>query len=189
MKSKKVGMFGGTFNPFHSGHINCIKEAKKILGLDLVFVIPAYKNPLKPIILSPTPDQRFEITKIACQDFDFIKVDNRDIKRKTDSFTITSLNELKKTYNDLHLIMGADLFRCFPEWDDYQAITSQAKIAVATRPGFEIKNVSQITKVTLNDIDISASRIRSYVAKKDKLLHKYLNKNVIDFIYKNNLYS
>ena len=125
MQNKKIGMFGGTFNPFHSGHINCIVEAKRVLGLDSVIVIPAYKNPLKPMIESPTPAQRLHMANLSCKEYDFVCVDDRDIRRKKDSYTILSIKELEKLYSDIYLIMGADLFRFFHDYEGYDDIAKR----------------------------------------------------------------
>ncbi len=190
MQNKKVGMFGGTFNPFHSGHINCIVEAKRILDLDLVVVIPAYKNPLKPMIQSPTPEQRLHMARVSCADYDFINVDDRDVVRKSDSFAILSIKELKKIYSDIYLIMGADLFRYFHDWDGYDEIIKRVKVAVTTRPGYEIKKGHDITQIKLKkDIDISASKIREWIVKGDDKVYDFVNKDVVDYIKANHLYK
>lgn len=188
MQSKKIGMFGGSFNPFHIGHINCIVETRKVLGLDSVMVIPAYKNPLKPMIESPTPEQRLHMTKLSCKEHDFIYVDDRDINRKGDSFTILSIKELEKMYSDIYLIMGADLFGFFYDYEGYDEIAKRVRVVVASRPGYEIKKGRDIIHVKLNDIDISASRLRDWIKKNDSRLYDYMNKEVVDFIKEQKLY-
>ncbi len=188
MQSKKIGMFGGSFNPFHNGHINCIVEAKKALGLDTVMVIPAYKNPLKPMIQSPTPQQRLHMSTLSCKDYDFIYVDDRDIKRKGDSFTIVSVKELEKMYSDIYLIMGADLFGFFYDYAGYDEIAKRVKVVVASRLGYEIKKGRDIIHIKLNDIDISASRLRKWIKQNNNRVYDYMNKNVVEFIKENKLY-
>ncbi|MEE6250832.1 MAG: adenylyltransferase/cytidyltransferase family protein, partial [Bdellovibrionota bacterium] len=88
----KIGLFGGSFNPIHLGHIQSVIDVTDRLELEKVFVIPAYLNPHKEPIEGPSPEQRLEITKVGMEDYkEFVNVDEQEILRKGPSFTVETL--------------------------------------------------------------------------------------------------
>ena len=137
----KIGIFGGSFNPPHMGHINSIQTVAKKLGLSKVHVVPAAQNPLKTPVEGPTPEQRIELTKLAFAQYgETYFVDDQEIKRGGLSYTVDTVLNLRKEYdaNDLFLIIGADKFEELSQWKDYQKILSEVNIVVTTRPGYDV---------------------------------------------------
>ncbi len=184
----RVGIFGGSFNPPHNGHINSLQTVHKKAGLDRIHVIPNSKNPLKLQVEGPTPDQRLEMVRRALASYgDAFVVDDREIKRGGASFTIDTMMDLRKDVDaeDLFLIIGADNFESLHEWKDYKKILTEANLIVTTRPGFdvptspedlpaflkdmveeadfnfiELKTGRNIQFLSLKDVDVSSSTIR-----------------------------
>ncbi|MGZ3770294.1 MAG: nicotinate (nicotinamide) nucleotide adenylyltransferase [Bdellovibrio sp.] len=211
----KIGIFGGSFNPPHMGHINAIQTVAKKAGLGKVHVIPAAQNPLKTPLEGPTPEQRLELTRLAFAQYgDVYFVDDQEIKRGGASYTIDTVMNLRKTYeaSDLYLVIGADKFEELPQWKDYQKILSETNLIVTTRPGYEtpesidempsflkplvsdfdfnfieLNTGRNIQFITLRDVDISATELRKWL-RTGKPVEKYLPLSVESYIKENKLY-
>ncbi len=139
--SSRIGIFGGSFNPFHLGHLQCLNVVKKRSYLDKIYVVPTYQNPLKEKIEGPNSEQRSKIVEIALQEYqDDFSLDKRELEKEKATFTIDTLNEYKKENpdSDLFFILGADSFHNFDQWKSYEKILSIANLVVISRDGFEI---------------------------------------------------
>lgn len=184
----RIGIFGGSFNPPHNGHLNSLQTVLKKAGLDRIHVIPNSRNPLKIQVEGPTPEQRLEMVRLALSSYgDAFVVDDQEITRGGASFTIDTIMEFRKTTDadDLFLIIGADNFDSFNEWKDWKKILSEANLIVTTRPGFEVpaspddlpdfvkelvaeadfnfvelKTGRNVQFITLKDIEVSSSELR-----------------------------
>lgn len=132
----RIGVYGGSFNPPHLGHILAAKEFQKNLGLDLLLFVPAATPPHK--LLPPdTPDAetRLALLKLAIEDLPFAQADDLELRRAGLDYTVDTLRELKRRYpNDqLFFCMGTDMFLSFEHWYKAQEICSLAEIAMAQR--------------------------------------------------------
>lgn len=211
----KIGIFGGSFNPPHMGHINAIQTVAKKLGLDKVHVIPAAQSPLKTPIEGPSSEERLKLTELAFSQYgDLFFVDNQEIKRGGVSYTIDTIESLKKTYptDDLFLVIGADKFEELADWKDYKKILELSNIVVTTRPGYEtpesleempeflkslvsdfdfnfidLKSGRSIEFITLRDIEISSTEVRKWL-RTGKPVEKYLPLAVESYIKEAKLY-
>ncbi|MES3038827.1 MAG: nicotinate (nicotinamide) nucleotide adenylyltransferase, partial [Bdellovibrionota bacterium] len=125
------GIFGGSFNPPHMGHLKSLEAIIKKTGLDAIHVIPSHQNPGKLKTEGPTPEQRMKMVELCLQGFSpkFI-LDDREIRRGGKSYTIDTVNELKKEYpkDELILIVGLDQFEAFHSWKDYPQILESASL-------------------------------------------------------------
>lgn len=212
----KVGIFGGSFNPPHMGHINALTTVQKKAGLDKVFVIPSSQSPLKTPIEGPTPEQRLDMVKLALKGFgNQFEVDDQEIKRGGTSYTIDTLKSYSKQYkaDDLYLILGADHLETFDSWKDYKQILKEVNLIIATRPGFEIPsskeklpryiqefileydfNFVELTTgrnlqfIRLQDVDVSASELRKKI-RSGRPVEKFLPLSVESYIKEKNLYK
>ena len=211
----KVGIFGGSFNPPHMGHINSLNTVIKKAGIDRIHVIPAVQNPLKIAIEGPTPEQRFEMVKKSLEGYSHQFVpDNQEISRGGLSYTIDTIMQFRKTVKpeDLYLIMGVDNFENFNEWKDYKKILSEANLVVTTRPGYELPadqnelpsfirdmiadfdfNFIELTTgrsiqfLTLKNVETSSSEIRKKL-RIGKPVDQFLPLGVEKYIKENKLY-
>ena len=137
----KIGIFGGSFNPPHNGHVNSLTTVQKKMGFDQILIIPNSQNPLKIQTEAPAPEHRIEMAKLAFSTYGkAFQIDERELKRGGKSYTIDTIKELRKTIEakDLFLIIGADNFENFSEWKDYKKILEEANLVVTTRPGYQI---------------------------------------------------
>lgn len=124
----KVGIFGGTFNPPHMGHLTSLQLVSKKLGLQKINVVVAAQNPLKVAIEGPTPEQRLEMTREALKGWgDLFFVDDQEIKRGGKSFTIDTVKNLRKNVSaeDLFLIVGMDKLEELQQWKDISEIIKE----------------------------------------------------------------
>lgn len=212
----KVGIFGGSFNPPHNGHVNSLTTVQKKMGFDLIHIIPNSQNPLKIPMDGPGPEHRLEMTKQAFASYGpAFHVNDIELNRGGKSYTIDTIKELLKTYksSELYLIIGADNFDTFSQWKDYKKILELANIVVTTRPGYEIpENEDEwpdylaplvadgdfgtielttgrsIEFITLNDLDISSSELRKKL-RVGRPAEKFLPLSVESYIKQHGLYK
>ena len=133
---ERIGIYGGTFNPPHAGHIQAAKEAVEALQLDKLIIVPAHVAPHKELPEgSPSPEQRLEMVKLAVADCPKIEVSDRELRRPGKSYTYQTILELRKEYPKarLYLLMGTDMFLAFEEWKEPDIIMANAVISVLYR--------------------------------------------------------
>jgi nicotinate-nucleotide adenylyltransferase len=133
----RIGVFGGTFNPPHLGHLVCAQEAYVQLGLDLVMLVPVFAPPHKPLEDDPGPEHRLEMCRRAVAGDERFAVSSLEIARPGPSYTVDTLQELhaKEPHNELYLILGGDVAAGLPSWRDPEVVVSLATPAVANRRG------------------------------------------------------
>ncbi len=139
--SVKVGIFGGTFNPFHMGHLSCALEITRKWSLQQMILIPTYQSPDRIPTDGPSPQARWEMTNAAIQPYSPLLIaSDLEIKRGQLSYTWKTIQELKKLKPDVDewcLIIGADQFAKFDQWYEFEKILDQVTLIVVNRPGFE----------------------------------------------------
>ena len=135
----KIGIFGGTFNPPHLGHITAAREAFALLGLDRLLLIPVGLPPHKELPAgSPTAAQRLEMTQLAAEATelgDRVEVLDLELRREGRSFTSDTLEALKAQYpeDELWLLMGTDMFLSLQTWHEPERVLSLVNIAAFGR--------------------------------------------------------
>ena len=137
--SKKgyIGIFGGSFDPIHKGHIESLKSVIKKLNLSKVLVIPNKVSPLKDLSVASS-SEKIKMLEIAFKDLKQIEIEDYELKKEGPSFMIETLQYLnKKLGKEKHflLIIGEDSFQSFNRWKNYQHIVKMTSILVMNRPG------------------------------------------------------
>jgi nicotinate-nucleotide adenylyltransferase len=137
---KRIGIFGGTFDPPHIGHIAIAEQAKKQLGLDCVYFIPAFIPPHKRLHSSTTAHHRMKMMKLAVYGRKDFKVSRIELNRRGISYTIDTLKTFKRRFpkTELVLIIGADNLAQFNSWKSPRTILRLASLAVYKRKGFSL---------------------------------------------------
>ena len=170
----KIGVYGGTFNPPHLGHITAAKAVFHMLGLDRLLLIPAGIPPHKEMPEgSATADQRLEMTRLAGEQLGLgnrVQVLDMELKREGRSFTADTLAVLKEQYpeDELWLLMGTDMFLTLQAWKSPEKILSLAGIAAFGRTEYLKKTYPQarIFTLTIPDVvDVSSTELREKLAK------------------------
>ena len=182
----KIGVYGGTFNPPHLGHLTAARTVYELLGLDLLLLIPAGLPPHKKLPAeSPTPEQRLEMTRLAGEQLglgDRVRTLDIELERGGRSFTSDTLAQLKAQYPDseLWLLMGTDMFLTFQAWHEPEKILSLAGIAAFGRTEEDTEELfsaqreylyktypqARIFTLTIPGvIDVSSTELREKLAK------------------------
>lgn len=136
----RVGVFGGTFDPVHQGHLILAEQCREQGRLDRVLFIPAWKPPHKQgQEITPFP-HRVEMLALAVAGNAAFQIDELEKDRAGPSFTADTLDELhrRKRDDELYLILGADCLPDLPYWHDPARIVARAGLLVAARPGWEM---------------------------------------------------
>ena len=132
----RIGIYGGSFNPPHLGHVLAAKEFRRALELDLLLLVPAAVPPHKTLAAdSPSSEDRLQMLRLAAEELPFARVDDLELRREGASYTVDTLRELRGRYPDdqLFLCMGTDMFQSFADWYQPQEICSMATIVMAHR--------------------------------------------------------
>ena len=201
----KTGIYGGSFNPIHKGHLTAAMSAARQLGLDRLFLIPASVPPHKQLSAdSATPQQRLEMTVLATAEMDCkVEVLDIELRRTGKSYTSDTLRELKAQYpeDELWLLMGTDMFLSFHTWHEPDVILSLASLAAFSRTeeGEDEEFAAQekfleetfgANVVTLRNpdvIEISSTEVRAALPAGDG--EEYLTAAVYGYILRHGLYG
>lgn len=132
----KIGIFGGSFDPPHLGHILALQEFRSKLSLDRVIVIPSKDPPHKKLSFGgASAEHRFRMTQLAVQHLPYAEVSDLELRREGKSYTADTVEELRRLYPEDHfyLLMGTDMFLSFSSWYEPHRITAQATLVAAYR--------------------------------------------------------
>lgn len=131
-----IGVFGGTFDPVHFGHLRTAFEVQARLGMSEVRFIPCADPPHRGTPQAPA-DLRLRMLEAATAGVDGFRVDDRELVRGGRSYTVDTLRSLREDFPDkaLCLLLGLDAFADLAEWRDWQVLPELAHIIVARRPG------------------------------------------------------
>lgn len=155
-----IGVFGGSFDPIHNGHLEVVKEALKSQNFDKLFVIPAYLSPFKVSSMVPATTR----LKWVHQTFDnFSNVEVLDYETKQDRSvpTIETVEYILKHFKPsgkIKLIIGADNVATLNKWHNYEKLIEICEIIVATRSGYSLQHEYNVLRVKY---DISSTEIRN----------------------------
>ena len=139
----KLGVFGGSFDPVHNGHVLPVRRAKEIVGLDRVLYLPTARPPHKPGRQFVRSQRRFAMVELALLDEPDFEVSAWELTPGKPAFTIDTVERLhrKDPSLDLYLIIGGDSFIQLPGWRRWLDIIRLASLAVLTRPGWDYRAV------------------------------------------------
>lgn len=133
---RRIGIYGGTFNPPHMGHFRAALEAVRALELDKLLVIPDRIAPHKELPEgSATPDQRLEMVRLSFENVPQVEVSDMELRRDGVSYTYETVLQLRREYPDAELIllMGTDMFLTFQSWRNPEVILANASLGVFYR--------------------------------------------------------
>jgi nicotinate-nucleotide adenylyltransferase len=189
----KVGVFGGTFDPIHNGHLITAQAVKEIRGLDKIIFIPCHISPHKTDMFTAPDGHRLNMINLALRDVPYFEASSIEIDKQEVSYTVDTLRELKKEYEELELIIGYDNILKFDTWKSPDEIMDIAKLIVLKR------KVDTDLSRTMNKyfgmaefvdtpvIEISATEIRRRV-KGNLPINFLVPPQVASYIQENKLY-
>lgn len=190
------GLLGGSFDPVHVAHIELARQARAHLGLDGVTLIPA-AQPWQRGKLGASAEQRLEMLALAIQNEEGLDVSPLEIERGGPTYTIDTVQALD-TGKDYVWILGADQLENFCTWKQWDDIARRVRLAVAARPGAELKPPANLQKllqalgrplqvIPMTPMDISATAIRQRLAL-GRPIEGMLPAGVAQYIQRNGLY-
>ena len=196
-----IGIYGGSFDPVHLGHLKTATSLKTELHLDHLFLLPCCE-PVHKVGLKYSSNDRLKMLNLAIDNFSTLEIDSREISRGGGSYMIDTLRELKRIYKDepICLIIGMDSYLKIKTWKDWQEFSKLVHMVILQRQGFDLidsslgsfqttKEVQQL-KLESNGllyfsncpkINISSSDIRSRIAANQNL-NDFLPKSVISYL-------
>lgn len=201
--SQRIGLFGGTFDPIHIGHLLIAEAAREHLGLDQVRFLPAAQSPLKSD--QPTADakQRLEMVRLAIGGHPHFEVDDRELKRGGTSYTVSTLQEFRSELPEAEFVflMGADSLADFDRWRSPHEICELAFVAVLARGGQAAPDMEILKKhlptaqqhrlsdhlVPVAQVEISSSDLRARVQQSRSVRYQ-LHPTTAAYIDANQLY-
>lgn len=189
----KVGLFFGSFNPIHIGHLAIANYMVEYSDLDEIWLVISPQNPLKKKKTLLNEFDRYKMVELAVGDDIRIKPSNIEFSMPKPSFTIDTLTYLseKNPNHQFVLIAGTDNFHSFHKWKNYEEILKNYKLYIYPRPGFNLgkyENHESISLINAPQMEISSSFIRDAIKEK-KDIRYFLPNKVYDYILKMNLYQ
>ena len=145
----KIGVYGGSFNPPHLGHVRAAQACKRALGLDCVLVIPASIPPHKQMASgSATAMERLKLTQLAFSQLPGFEVLDMELRREGKSYTVDTIRALKEQYKqgEMYLMMGTDMFLSFQDWYCPEEIAKNARLVCFSRYDADAKNRESLLK-------------------------------------------
>lgn len=205
MKSdKKIILFGGTFDPIHTGHVQVAEFALNALRAEELFFIPAYRSPHKQRV--PTDGcHRVAMIRIAIEGIKGLSVDDCEIRRQHTSYTLNTIYEFRQRYGPdavLYWLIGADQLADLDKWYQIHTLVQQCRLVIMIRGGYPTPDLSrfkgvfseeQIQQLTDDmlltpQITLSSTDIRNCLAS-DSIPEDALPTAVLEYICCNHLYG
>jgi nicotinate-nucleotide adenylyltransferase len=192
----RVGLFGGTFDPIHIGHLIAAEEARESVGLDRVVFVPCGIPPHKRSELVSAGPVRLEMTRLATRGNPGFEVSEFEVSRDEASFTIETVRHFSTQLGkdaELFLIVGADSVLEMSLWKNPVELLSESRPIVVSRPGFDLDNVEpwlrdRVLLVEGVSVGVSSTDIRARVAS-GRSIRYLVPPPVLSYIVQNKLYS
>ena len=162
MNGRRIGVFGGAFDPPHIGHLVVAQDVIEALGLDLLLIVPSARPPHRDAVLDA--EQRLALVRTVFDDDPRIEVSDIELRRPGPSWTVDTLEEIRRRWkpDELVLVIGADQYRSFDSWRDPLRILELAELAVMPRDG-ELPRVDPrypFVAAPVTRVDVSSTRVR-----------------------------
>lgn len=203
MRVLRLGVFGGSFDPPHLGHLIAASQAAERERLDRVLFVPAGRSPFKDKEPAASAADRLAMLRLAVGDDARFAVDEREVKRPPPSYTIDTLRDLRKEHGadvELVLLLGIDALAGFPGWREVSEIVRMAEIGVVARPGAKfpaaalkktlgaagVKRLQAAAEAVIR-VDVSSTDIRSRI-RGGRTIRYLVTREVEQYIVERGLY-
>lgn len=192
---KNIGLFFGSFNPIHLGHIQLAEYIFDFSGVDEIWYIVSPRNPLKGHTELIDEHLRLKMIELATADKEYLQVSDIEFDLPKPSYTITTLRALTEKYpeDEFILLIGSDNMSIFDQWKDYQTILDEYSILVYPREGYPYEDFEEkypdmqvLEEAPL--FEISSTQIREMI-KNNEDVSNLLHPDVYTFIKANGLYK
>ena len=193
IEKKKIGLFFGSFNPVHIGHMIIANYMTTQTDLDKVWLVVSPQNPLKPKNTLARDHDRLHLVRMAVDENPNLEASNIEFDLPKPSYTIDTLIHLKEKHPDYEfvLIMGGDNLRSLHKWKNYEIILRDYPIYVYKRPSYELGDLAAHPDIHLFDaplMQISASYIRTCL-KEGKSVQYLVPEPVFEYLSSSSIYK
>ncbi|MFH1074631.1 MAG: nicotinate-nucleotide adenylyltransferase [Candidatus Firestonebacteria bacterium] len=188
----RIGLFGGTFDPIHLGHLIAAEDVLKSCKLDKIIFIPSARPPHKNEKSVASVQDRYNMVNLAIRPVAGFEISDYELKKPGKSFTIDTVKYYKSRISKidkLYFIVGADIVEQLSTWKSWKELIKEVHFLIMTRPGFKVnKNTGKLgTPVEIRNIDVSSSEIRRMIKK--GLPPAYMVPEAVEkYIYEKQLY-
>ena len=192
MSRKRIGIFGGSFNPVHFGHIRLARQLRQLAGLDEVWLMVSPQNPFKVNETLLDDDKRLQLVQLALKHEKGLVASDFEFRLPKPSYTWNTLQALATSFpeHEFTLLIGGDNWISFPKWYHADDILSHHSVVVYPRKDFDI-DVStlppNVTVVNTKLIPISSTQVRRRIAE-GKSIDRLVPKAVARLILEEHLY-
>lgn len=196
----KIGIYGGSFDPVHNGHINAAETYMEVLGLDKIIIVPAYCPPHKKGLALTPSEHRLNMCRLAFESLPGFEVSDIEIQRADEGYMADTVAQLRELYpeDELILLMGEDMLLTFRQWHDWQKIIDIAAIAAAARnwdstsameaEAAALRSYGAEVRIVPIDVkEISSTMVREAVRRADDI-SSMVPENVAEYIWSHYLY-
>lgn len=200
----KIGLFGGSFDPIHVGHVRPVQEARRKLGLDRVIVLPTAVPPHKPDFEFAPAHARYTMVELALLDEEGLYASPFELTPSAPAYTIDSVEHFAGVYPgaELYLIVGSDGFAELTGWKRWRDLPGLATLAVLVRPDWrlaegaadlapelvELAASDRVVFVANEPVNVSATRLRELLGAGEEIPEGALPALVLEYIRKYSLY-
>jgi nicotinate-nucleotide adenylyltransferase len=169
---KRVGIFGGTLDPVHIGHLICAEQMREALDLEPVLLMPCNLPPHKPDYRPAPAEARLAMVEAAVGSDGPLRASDLEIERGGVSYTVDTVSQVRDRFGErveIWLLMGMDSYLDVPGWKDPARIIAECFFGVACRPGYERRErgiAPEKTRfVTITEVDVSSTVVRRRLAE------------------------
>jgi nicotinate-nucleotide adenylyltransferase len=165
---KKIGIYGGSFDPIHHGHLVLAREAREALDLEKIIFVPAALSPFKGRAAAASGDIRLKMLHAAIEGEEGFAIDDCELRRPPPSWTIDTVLEIRKreTDSEIYLLIGEDNVATLERWRHFDELKKMVRFVVLDRTGSKTQRNYQVVR---RKIDISATDIRKRVAHRQSI--------------------
>lgn len=193
MKNKKIGLYFGSFNPIHVGHLLVANYIAEFGPVDEVWLVVSPQNPFKTKESLLSNHHRLQLVNLAIGDYPKLKASSIEFDLPTPSYTVTTLAHLSEKYpkHQFSLIMGSDNLENFHKWKNYEAIIEHYHILVYPRHTFKghtLLDNPKFVLVNAPEVEISSSFIRQAIHDKKDVRH-FLTPAVWEYLKEMHFYE
>ena len=190
---KKVGIYSGSFNPIHHGHLMLASYLVTFVELDELWLLVSPQNPLKPKAELLDDQHRLEMARLAVGDDPFIKVSDVEMHLPTPSYTINTLTALSEQYPDCEFVFicGMDSLQNLKNWREYQRILDNYELLVFPREGYDggdLVNYPSVTVLKTPILEISSTFIRQCI-KEGRDVRYFMPEKAFLYMKENRFYE
>lgn len=197
---RRIGIFGGSFNPPHLGHMHLAESVHEALSLDEVRLVPSGISPHRSMEAYAPDADRLAMCRLAAEGYPWMRADDHELRQAKVSYTVYTVRHFAEMFpgDKLYLLVGGDMLRSFQEWYQWQEILQHAALAcVAREPGEydtlcgcaeKLHQYGEICLLHVESFEISSTKIRELVQKKQNY-SCYLPEKIVQYIQTRNLYA